>query len=122
MPKGAKPTPASRRKMEDDDKPLDRLIGRGAPKRQVRLMEDPATGCMGLLMAIRPQRPEIVEDGVVVVQHEETLQALVEIAPGFKFRPKVRVEVKIALNPQQMAEYQRYVASMQMPAVPLPPP
>lgn len=122
MPKGKKPTPEDRRKLEDDDKPLDRLIARGAPKRQVRLVADPATGKMGLLMAIRPQTPTLLDDGVAMILHEELLQATVTLGPGFTFRPTVRVEVKIALNEAQMADYIRYVDSLRMPQEPHSPP
>lgn len=122
MPKGAKPTPEDRRKLEDDDKPLDRLIGRGAPKRQVRLVGDPATGKMGLLMALRPQVATLLDDGVALIRHEELLPATVTIGPGFTFRPAVTVEVKIALNAAQMADYVRYVESLRMPQEPHSPP
>lgn len=122
MPKGAKPTPSDRRKLEDDDRPLDRLIGKGAPKRQVRLVADPATGKMGLLMAIRPQTAVLLDDGIALISHEELLKSTVTIGPGFTFRPTVKVEVKIALTEAQMADYTRYVDSLRMPQEPHSPP
>ena len=50
--------------------------------------------------------------------HEST----VTLGPGFTFRPTVTVEVKIALNAAQMADYVRYVESLRMPQEPHSPP
>lgn len=108
-------------KLEEDDKPLDRLVGKGAPRRQVRLVTEPTNGNIGLLMAIKPQGPRLTDEGLELVGHEELLRTLIEIAPGMKIRPKVRVSVTIELAPEQMAEYERYVASMKMPQAPLTP-
>ena len=111
----------SEQNIEQDDKPLDRLVGKGAPKRQVRLYREPTNGKLGLLMAIRPQSPVVHENGILVVGHEERLPVPLEIAPGMRFMPRIEVRVFIELTPEQMAEYERYVISMKTPSIPLTP-
>ena len=108
-------------KLEEDDKPLDRLVGKGAPRRQVRLVTEPTNGNVGLLMAVKPQSPKLVDEGVQLIGHEEKLATLIEIAPGMRIRPIVRDSVTIELSPEQMAEYDRYVTSMKMPEAPITP-
>lgn len=108
-------------KLEEDDHPLDRLVGKGAPRRQVRLVTEPTNGAIGLLMAIKPQGPRLTDSGLEIVGYEELLRTLIEIAPGMKFRPKLTVSVAIELTPEQMAEYERYVTSMKMPKAPIAP-
>lgn len=113
-----------RGKLEEDDKPLDefeRLVGRGAWRRNIRLVSDPATNRIGLLMALKPAAPRLTDQSLEVLHHEELLATTLEIAPGMRFRPRLRVVLEVEMDPAQRAEYERYVHSLKLPEVPLTP-
>jgi hypothetical protein len=113
-----------RGKLEEDDQPLnefERLVGKSAWKRNIRLVQEPTNGRIGLLIAIRPTAPRLSEKGVVVCHHEETLATTLEVAPGLRFRPKLRVVLEVEMNEAERADYERYVHSLKLPNVPLTP-
>lgn len=113
-----------RGKLEEDDKPLDefeRLVGKSAWKRNIRLVSEPTTGRLGILIAIKPSPPALSEKGVSVIQYEELLRTTLEIAPGMRIRPKLKVVLEVELTDNERAEYERYVHSLKLPDVPLTP-
>lgn len=114
----------SLRKLEEDDKPLDafeRLVSKNSWRRNVRLVTDPTNGKVGMLLALKPQGPSLVDAGIQVISHEETLATYLEIAPGLRVRPKLAVSLVIELSDSQKADYERYYSSMKLPSHPIAP-
>jgi hypothetical protein len=114
----------SLRQMEESDKPLDafdRLVSKSSWRRNVRLVTDPTNGKLGLLLALKPQGPSLHDEGLQVISYEETLPTYIEIAPGMRIRPKLRVSLMVEMDDAQMVEYERYYKSMKLPATPITP-
>ena len=112
------------RQMEESDKPLDafeRLVSKSSWRRNVRLVTDPTNGKLGILLAIKPQRPSINDFGLEVIRHEETLPTYLEIAPGMKIRPKLEVSLVVEMTQSQMADYEKYYSSLKLPNLPIAP-
>lgn len=111
--------------LEEDDKPLDaildRLVSKHSATRNVRVVTD-NEGRIGLLISIKPQRRVLGDDGkMTLVFLEEELTLNMDIAPGIKHRPTVKVELSIQLHPSQMAAYRKWVDSIHLPTQPIPP-
>lgn len=114
----------SLRQMEESDKPLnvfERLVSKSSWRRNVRLVTDPTNGKLGLLLALKPQGPELHDKGLQVISHEELLPTYLEIAPGLRIRPKLRVSLMVELDEAQMADYERYYQQMKLPTTPITP-
>ena len=112
-------------KLEEDAKPLDvlldRIVSKHSPTRNVRVVTD-NEGRIGLLMSIKPQRRVLGDDGkMTLVFLEEELALNMDIAPGIKHRPTVKVELSIQLHPSQMAAYRKWVDSIHLPTQPIAP-
>jgi hypothetical protein len=109
-----------RGKLESDNKPLDslkHLIDVGAPRRSIRLVADETGEKMGLLLAIKPQRPKLDDGKMKILHHEELLRYQIEIAPGIFVRPKITVAVVAEMTEDQQILFKDYLERLALTLV-----
>lgn len=109
-----------RGKLESDDKPLNaltHLLDVGAPRRSIRLVADESGEKIGLLLAVKPQRPKLDDGKMHLLHHEELLRYQIEVAPGIFVRPKITVAVVADMTPEQAILFKDYLERLSLPLV-----